>query len=173
MMVDASADPSSDIDGSLDDELARLPEDARALALQGIKAARYVSESEYGYLGGLVNMRVLEADDGKGLLSMEVTPNALNRYGYVHGGMLFTLADHAMGETARTLVPEGSKPVTLEAKANYVSNVKGGRLIAQCEALHQSKRLIMLETRIKNADSDDLIMIVTGTFYVIKEEPDD
>ena len=148
-------------------ELADLPEDARALALQGIKAARYASERPYGYLGGLVNMRVHESEDGNSVLTMDVTPNALNSSGYVHGGMLFTLADYAMGAASRSLVEDGYSTVTLEAKANYISNVQEGQLIARSEALHHGKHLIMLETRIFNADTDDLIMIVTGTFYII------
>jgi len=79
---------------------------ARDLALQGVKAARAADAGDpFGYLGGLVNMRALESDgDGDAALAMDVTPNALNRYGYVHGGMLFTLADYAMGATARCLV---------------------------------------------------------------------
>ncbi len=161
------------VDESLEEALARLPEEARVLAAQGIKAARYAAENDYGYLGGLVDMRVVEAEDGEAVLTMDVTPNALNGYGYVHGGMLFTLADYAMGATARSLVEEGASPVTLEAKANYIGNVKEGRLVARCEALHQSKRLITLQTRITRADTDELIMLVTGTFYVIRDEGGD
>ena len=151
-------------------ELADLPAEARAMALQGIKAARYASERPYGYLGGLVNMRVHESEDGNSVLTMDVTQNALNSSGYVHGGMLFTLADYAMGAASRSLVEDGYSTVTLEAKANYISNVQEGRLVARSEALHRGKHLIMLETRIFNAETDDLIMIVTGTFYIIPKE---
>ena len=158
------------VDESLEESLSRLPGEARTLAAQGNKAARYAAESRYGYLGGLMNMEVIEAEDGKSVLTAEVTPNVLNGYGYVHGGMLFTLADYAMGATARTLVEKGSSPVTLEAKITYTSNVREGRLLALCEALHQTKRLIMLETRITNADTKELVAIIAGTFYVIREE---
>jgi uncharacterized protein (TIGR00369 family) len=171
MTTNVSQGAEDNVDVSLEQALQTLPEDARILAAQAVKAARIASESHYGYLGGLVNMRVVEAENGKAELHMDVTPNALNGYGYVHGGMLFTMADYAMGATVRTLVPKNTSPVTLEAKANYVSNVKEGRLVARCEALHQSKRLIMMETRIHNADTEDLVMIVTGTFYVIDQDP--
>ena len=58
---------------------------ARDLALQGVAAARAADAGDpFGYLGGLVNMRALESDgDGDAALAMDVTPNALNRYGYV------------------------------------------------------------------------------------------
>jgi len=117
-------------------------------------------------------MRALEQDDGDAALVMDVTPNVLNRYGYVHGGMLFTLADYAMGAAARTLIGEDQSTVTLEAKANYLTNVKEGQLVARCSALHQTERLIMLETRITASGSDDPIMVVTGTYYIIPKRPD-
>ncbi len=170
MTTDAKSSVRATFDDLMDQALTELPEEVRTLAAQGIKAARQVHEYQQGYLGALVNMRKVESEDGKVVMMMDVTPNALNGYGYVHGGMLFTLADYAMGAASRTLVGEGESPVTLEAKANYVSNVKEGRLVARSEALHRGKHLITLETRICDADSDELIMIVTGTFYIIRDE---
>ena len=146
---------------------------ARDLALQGVKAARAAdAEDTFGYLGGLVNMHALESGDGDddAALAMDVTPNALNRYGYVHGGMLFTLADYAMGVTARGLAGAGKSAVTLEAKANYLTNAREGTLVARCAALHQTEHLIVLETRITDAATDTLMMVVTGTYYIIPRE---
>ncbi len=158
-------------EASIEELVAGLSPEARALAARGVAAAR-AAEGPFGYLGGLVNMRALEQDDGDAALVMDVTPNVLNRYGYVHGGMLFTLADYAMGAAARTLIGEDQSTVTLEAKANYLTNVKEGQLVARCSALHQTERLIMLETRITASGSDDPIMVVTGTYYIIPKRPD-
>jgi len=148
---------------------------ARDLALQSVKAARAADAGEpFGYLGGLVNMRALESDgDSDAALAMDVTPNALNRYGYVHGGMLFTLADYAMGATARRLAGEDARTVTLEAKANDLTNVTEGTVIARCTALHQTEHLIALETRIVDAATDALMMVVTGTYDIIPREAGD
>jgi acyl-CoA thioesterase len=151
--------------------LASLPEAARALARQGIRAAITATEGHTGYLGGLVNLRVVESEDGDSVVTMDVTPNSLNSAGFVHGGMLFTLADYAMGLAARSLVDEDHGVVTLEAKANYLTNVREGRLVAACQTLHHGQHVIMLETRIADAESGDLIVIVTGTFYVVKKHP--
>jgi len=168
--VGPAAGAGESFDDLIDRALTTLPDDVRALAVHGITAARRVHENQQGYLGALVNMRQVETEDGKVTMTMDVTPNALNGYGYVHGGMLFTLADYAMGAASRTLVAEDENPVTLEAKANYIGNVKSGRLLARSEALHRGKHLIMLETRIHEADTNELIMIVTGTFYIVRGE---
>ncbi len=147
---------------------------ARDLALQGAEAARAADEGDaFGYLGALVNMRALESDGDDAALAMDVTPNALNRYGYVHGGMLFTLADYAMGTAARGLAGEGKSAVTLEAKANYLTNAREGMLVARCIALHQTEHLIVLETRIVDAKTDALMMVVTGTYDIIPRRAGD
>ena len=151
--------------------LATFPAEGRELAEQALRAAAS-AEGDYGFLGGLVNMREEPTADGSATLTMDVTPNALNRYGRVHGGMLFTLADYAMGAAARSLVEEGQGTVTLEAKVNYLTNVRGGRLTARCAALHRSSHLIMLETRIHADDGDELLAIVTGTYYILPREGD-
>ena len=150
--------------------LAVLSPDRRVLAAQALRAALAAEAGDYGFLGGLGNMREEPTADGRATLTMDVTPNVLNRYGYVHGGMLFTLADYAMGAAARSLVDEGQRTVTLEAKVNYLSNVREGKLTARCTALHRSSRLIMLETRIRAGDGDELVAIVTGTYYILPRE---
>ena len=152
--------------------LATFPAEGRALAAQALRAAATAAEGDYGFLGSLVNMREEPTGEGSATLTMDVTPNALNRYGRVHGGMLFTLADYAMGAAARSLVAEGQGTVTLEAKVNYLSNVREGRLTARCVALHRSAHLIMLETRIHADDGDELLAIVTGTYYILPREGD-
>lgn len=99
-------------------------------------------------------------------------PGCSRPAGYVHGGMLFTVADYAMGATARSLAGEGTSTMTLEAKINYLTNVREGRLIVRCQALHRTKRLVTLETRITDAATDELMAIVTGTFYFAQDEGD-
>ncbi len=109
-----SRDEGAPDDATVARMLGDLSPHARDMALQGVKAAHAADAGDpFGYLGGLVNMRTLESDgDGDAALAMDVTPNALNRYGYVHGGMLFTLADYAMGAMAHRLVGEDARTVT-------------------------------------------------------------
>ncbi|MFR3165634.1 MAG: PaaI family thioesterase [Hungatella sp.] len=48
-------------------------------------------------IGGIENARLLEVSPGHAKLSMEITQEALNLYGNVHGGFLFSLCDMAAG----------------------------------------------------------------------------
>ncbi len=43
-------------------------------------------------------------------------------------------------------------------------------LIARCTALPQTEHLIALETRITDAATDALMMVVTGTYDIIPRE---
>ncbi len=53
-------------------------------------------------------MRAVDAGDG----DLRVAVPALDHYGDVHRGILFTLADDAMGVTPRRLVWEDARTVT-------------------------------------------------------------
>ncbi len=112
--------------GALRELPARVPPEAHELAAQGRRAAARAG-GDFGYLGGLGDMRAEPTADGGAVVTMAVTPNVPNRYGHVHGGMLFTLADYAMGAAARSLVEAGQGTVTLEAKVNYLANCGAGR----------------------------------------------
>jgi acyl-CoA thioesterase len=169
-MTTTPGDDGAVLDDLIDQAVERLSDDARELAAQALKAAKIATSHGHGYLGALVNMDRRDDGDGRTVVTMDVTRNALNGYGYVHGGMLFTLADYAMGFTTQQLVGDTHDTVTLEAKANYLENVREGRIVARTEALHRSKRLVTLETRIHDLSSDQLLMIVTGTFYLIPKE---
>ena len=47
--------------------------------------------------GGIENAKLLEVSPGHAKLSVEITQKALNLYGNVHGGFLFSLCDTAAG----------------------------------------------------------------------------
>ena len=48
-------------------------------------------------IGGIENAKLLEVSPGHAKLSVEITQKALNLYGNVHGGFLFSLCDTAAG----------------------------------------------------------------------------
>ncbi len=56
-----------------------------------------------------------------------------NPLGTVHGGIMSTLLDSAMGCAVHTSLPEGASYTTLELKVNFVRAVplEGGRLVCE------------------------------------------
>ena len=56
--------------------------------------------------------RVESADDGESRLSFEAGEEHLNPAGTLHGGVLATLVDTAMGQAVRTATGEDDVPAT-------------------------------------------------------------
>ena len=52
------------------------------------------------------------------------------QHGFVHAGILSTIADNACGYAAYTLMPAGSEVLGVENKINFLAPAKGERFIA-------------------------------------------
>jgi acyl-CoA thioesterase len=65
-------------------------------------------------------------------MQVDVKEEFLNPYGFVHGGILFGIADSVSGALA---CMTGKAPVTTSASMNYLSSCKGNKIIAEATAL--------------------------------------
>ncbi|MCH9045107.1 MAG: PaaI family thioesterase [SAR324 cluster bacterium] len=79
-------------------------------------------------------------------LRVPVQPHLLQEHGYVHGGVVGTLADSAAGYAARTVVPEGSGVITVEYKLNFLAPADGEELIGRAEVLKGGRTLTVLRS---------------------------
>ena len=88
---------------------------------------------------------VVELTEEHAVLRAEITQKSLNPYGYVHGGLLFTMADCAAGLLART---DGRNYVTQTAAGNFIGNVKSGVIIAKSSVVSRKKRISVMQVDI-------------------------
>jgi uncharacterized protein (TIGR00369 family) len=77
-----------------------------------------------------------------------VAPKHLNFNNIVHGGMLTTLADQAMGMTAQRAT--GSKPhATIELNIQFIGAVRFGEFVeAHCEVVRLTRAIIFMQCRL-------------------------
>ena len=88
---------------------------------------------------------IVELTEEHAVLKAEITQDSLNPYGYVHGGLFFTMADCAAGLLART---DGRKYVTQTATANFIGNVKSGTIIAKSSFISRKNRISVIHVEI-------------------------
>ena len=88
---------------------------------------------------------VIEVSEERAVLKSEIIDDFLNPYGYVHGGLFFTMADCAAGLLART---DGRKYVTQTATANFIGNVKSGTIIAKSSFISRKNRISVIHVEI-------------------------
>lgn len=80
-------------------------------------------------------------------LSFETQPQHLNPHGFVHGGMLFTLADSAAGALACSLGREDSG-VTQDAVIYYLRPAVGARLSARAQLVRAGRFTALMQVDI-------------------------
>ena len=113
----------------------------------------------------LLGMRAKSVGDGRARFELEVEAKHLNPNGTLHGGIIYSLADSAMGTALFDRLEPGEQCATLEIKMSYLSPVTGGTIAVDAAVVQRTKRIGVLEARVFG-DGDRLVAMATGTFYI-------
>lgn len=76
----------------------------------------------------------------------------LQQHGFVHAGVITTLADHTAGGAARASVPPGQDVLTIEFKINFLRPATGRRFVCRGETLRAGRRIVVAESAVYAAD---------------------
>lgn len=118
-----------------------------------------------GPFADLLGIRRTAMQDGRARFEMTVGPQHLNPHRVVHGGVLYSLVDYAMGGALTSRLAPGERCATLEIKINYLAAVSEGRVGAEAWVVARTARVAVLEARVQ-ADADRLVALATGSFYI-------
>lgn len=111
-----------------------------------------------------IEFKELEEGQGRACIEMTVSPEHLNPYGTLHGGVISSLADIAMGVAIRTL---GKTGVTVNLNTNFLAPGKlGERITVQGKVVHDGNSLVSTECMIAN--EDDLLARASGLWFILK-----
>lgn len=77
-----------------------------------------------------------------------VRPEHKQQDGFVHAGVIATMADHTAGYSAYTLVPENLRILTIEFKINYFKPAKGNEIICKSRVINTGKKIIVSESEL-------------------------
>ena len=113
-----------------------------------------------GFAGHL-GMTSEDAGDGSASLEMEVGEEHLNPAGTVHGGVLATLVDTAMGLAARTTTEDGEVPATSQLSIAYLAPGKPGRLAVRAQVRTRGEHLLVCDADVEQ-DGTPLVHAVAS-----------
>jgi len=121
--------------------------------------------------GDLIGLSFSKIEDGRSQCQLLVMDDLHNPYGVVHGGVIYSLADTAMGGALYSCMRENERCVTVEMKVSYFEAVTSGALDCTAEVVHRSRKLGYMEAEVKNGDR--LVAKASGTFLIFeaKGEP--
>jgi len=126
-----------------------------------------LQDSEFYRWAGV---EVIDASPGVVEIAFEANAQHLNLQGLVHGGILATLADTAMGLAVRTVLESGRRHVTVQLGIEFLSPGRPGRITARGRSVKIGTQLGFAEADVMNADGR-LLARAHSTLSVTTERP--
>jgi uncharacterized protein (TIGR00369 family) len=111
-------------------------------------------ELEASPMARLLNIRIVDVDEGRVVVTAEPTPEFENGLHIAHGGFAATLLDTALGCAVNSVMPAGKVFTTLEMKINFTRAVtrKTGTLTCTANTVHAGSRTATAEGRVLDAE---------------------
>jgi uncharacterized protein (TIGR00369 family) len=124
-------------------------------SLSGLEYMRQLlsGEREASGMARLMNMRLVEVEEGRAVFAVAPDERHYNGLGIAHGGLAATLLDSALGCAINTAMPAGRVFTTLEMKINYVRPMRRetGEVVCEARVLHAGSRVATAEGRVLDA----------------------
>ncbi|MDY6988658.1 MAG: PaaI family thioesterase [Thermodesulfobacteriota bacterium] len=79
---------------------------------------------------------------------LEIRPDHRQQDGFVHAGVIATMADHTGGYAAYTTASEETRILTIEFKINYFRPAKGEAIVCRSRVVNRGKKIIVSESEV-------------------------
>lgn len=100
-------------------------------------------------------------------LSCTVTPEMLNGFHILHGGISYSLADSALAFASNSY---GNQCVSIETSISHTKPARlGDVLYATCKELHRGKSIGIYEVSVRN-QAQTLIALFKGTVHISEKK---
>jgi uncharacterized protein (TIGR00369 family) len=80
--------------------------------------------------------------------SLKIGPDHRQQDGFVHAGVIATMADHTAGYAAYTTVSEEFRVLTIEFKINYFRPATGEAVVCRSRVISNGKKIIVSESEV-------------------------
>jgi uncharacterized protein (TIGR00369 family) len=130
---------------------APLPREATC-DLSGLEQVRAMRDGKFGIapMLALMNMRLLEVEDGSVVFSAVPEEKHYNPRGTVHGAFTAAVLDSAMGLAVFTKLPAGTGQTTIEFKLNFIRpmSARTGEVRGEGRVVHAGRTIATAEGRL-------------------------
>lgn len=93
-------------------------------------------------------MRAEVVGDGFFEAAVSIGEEHRQQDGFVHAGVMATMADHTAGYAAFTTVPEEFQVLTIEFKINFLRPAWGDALVCRSRVIRRGSRILVAESEV-------------------------
>jgi uncharacterized protein (TIGR00369 family) len=117
-------------------------------------------------------LRAVDAEWGTFESTVSIQPDHRQQDGFIHAGVMATMADHTAGYSAFTIVPEGVQILTIEFKINFLRPAFGEALICRSRVIREGRQVIVSESEVFDVreKSETLVAKATVTLMAVPQE---
>lgn len=113
----------------------------------------------------LLQMKTIESKYGYVEMTMPVTDNVKQPFGFLHGGATIALAETAASMGAHLSSKEDELAFGLEINANHIKSVRTGEVKAIATALHIGRSTQVWDVKVVD-EQEQLISVIRATIAV-------
>jgi uncharacterized protein (TIGR00369 family) len=117
-----------------------------------------------------IGAELIRVEPGVVEISIPYRSDLTQQHGFMHAGIITTIADTACGYAAYTLMPANSDVLSVEFKVNLLRPAKGSKFVAVSEVLKPGRTLTVVRADVfaENVERDrDLIATMLATMICL------
>ena len=117
----------------------------------------------------LIGARLSLVQPGVVEITLPYRKDLTQQAGYLHAGVVTTIADSACGYAAFTLMPAGSEVLSVEFKVNLLRPAQGESFVTRAEVIKAGKTLTVVRADVFaiNENTRTLIAAMQGTMICV------
>ena len=118
---------------------------------------------------GLIGAELTRVEPGIVEITLPYRADLAQQHGYLHAGIVTTIADSACGYAAYSLMPPNSEVLSVEFKVNLLRPAKGETFKAVAEVVKAGKTLTVVRADVFGVDRDqrELVATMLGTMICL------
>lgn len=117
-----------------------------------------------------IGARLVRVAPGEVDIELPVAPAVAQQHGFVHAGIVSTIADSACGYAALSLMDAGTAVLTAEFKINLLAPAAGDRLVARGKVVRAGRTLSVATAEVEavSAAGSKVCAIMTATIMCVR-----
>ena len=115
----------------------------------------------------LIGAELTRVEPGVVEISLPYRKDLTQQDGFLHAGIITTIADSAAGYAAFSLMPPGSSVLSVEFKVNLLRPAKGERFLARAEVIKPGQTLTVVRADVFALAGTERTLVATllGTMF--------
>jgi uncharacterized protein (TIGR00369 family) len=122
-----------------------------------------------------IGATLLKVGPGEVQIELPYSKAITQQHGFVHAGIVSTLADNACGYAAYTLMPADSEILGVENKINFLAPAKGERFVGVGRVIKTGRTLAVCSGEVWAYSSGEktLVAVMQSTLMNVKKQAKD